>query len=209
MRALYQTVCFVFLHTLSLHAFKPVELPLMGATRLGSQKLVRQALICRKESPNQKDEYGNTPLHYAVYFESKEISNLLLDYNAHVDATNNKGKTALHIAAQVRNDYLTRQLIRYGASANAQDQEGNTPLHIATQSAQQVHSAKIVRDLLKAGAQTDIKNRLGINPLEQAQQYVSRCYVSSMQRHQTKTIAKDRSNAQKPPKRFSSSFSIR
>jgi len=166
----------------SIAAFKPVNIPLLGAVRLGSQKLTHKALVCNNESPNQQDEYGNTPLHYAVYVQSKEVSNLLLSHDAHTNIANNNGSTPLHSAVKQHNDYLVRQLIRHGANPNAQDLKGNTPLHIAAQTPDLFCTRNIIRDLIKAGADTQAKNNDDATPLMLAEGHKRDTYASNMQR---------------------------
>ena len=168
----------------SIAAFKPVNIPLLGAARLGSPKLTEQALTCKKESPNQQDAYGNTPLHYAVYLQSKQVSNLLLTHDANTNIANNNGSTPLHIAVKQHNDYLVRQLIRHGANPHTKDLNGNTPLHIAAQASDLLCARNIIRDLIKAGADTQAKNNRGATPLMLAQETKTLCCLSSMQRHQ-------------------------
>ena len=150
-----------------LDAYRKPHIPILGAARLGSEKLTYESL-CRGENPNQQDEFGNTPLHYAVFFESKEVTNLLLAYHAQPNAQNNKGKTPLHIAVQKGNDYLARRLMKYGANPNLQDRDGDTPLHIVARYTERKHTGRLVRDLLRYGANARIKNNAGETPLELA-----------------------------------------
>ena len=146
------------------------DIPLFGAARLGSGKITYEHIVCRSESPNQQDEYGNTPLHYGVHLGSKEVSNILLEYNANPNTPNNKGKTPLHLAAQWDHDYLVRRLLMYGADPNKADNNGNTPLHLAACNAHKLYAYRIVHDLLCNGADPNIKNQAGQTPLILAQQ---------------------------------------
>lgn len=151
-----------------LFAYRQPYIPLLGTARLGSEKLSHERLCCG-ENPNQSDELGNTPLHYAVFLESKEVTNLLLDFNANPNAQNNKGKTPLHITAQKGNDYLARRLTVYGANPNAQDRAGDTPLHIAARHTERKHAERLVRDLLCYGANKNLENKAHETPLALAQ----------------------------------------
>jgi ankyrin repeat protein len=142
----------------TLYAYRQPYIPLIGTARLGSEKLSYERLRCG-ENPNQSDELGNTPLHYAIFLESKDLTNLLLDFNANPNAQNKKGKTPLHIAIQKGNDYLARRLMVYGASGNIQNAQGDTPLHIATRHTERKHAHRLVYDLLCFGADKDIMNK--------------------------------------------------
>lgn len=139
-------------------------IPLLGAAKLGSKKLVRH-LLCAGANPNAVDEYGNTALHYAAHIGSKSIVDLLLAHNAHVNITNNKHKTPAHVAAQKGNDYIIRRLLVYGADPNIQDNQGNTPLHIAAMHAHKVNTGKIVLALTSYNAQTSLTNSQHKTPL--------------------------------------------
>lgn len=93
------------------------SIPLLGAARLGSKKLLQKALS-NKADPNITDELGNSPLHYAVHLGSKSITELLLAHHANPNSKNNKGKTPLDIAIQTENNYLIHRLLLYGAQPN-------------------------------------------------------------------------------------------
>jgi ankyrin repeat protein len=46
---------------------------------------------------NEKDNQGNTPLHYAVKNGHKELVDLLLDHSADIDVKNHQQKTPLDL----------------------------------------------------------------------------------------------------------------
>ncbi|MEX0848630.1 MAG: ankyrin repeat domain-containing protein [Candidatus Dependentiae bacterium] len=154
-----------------INAYKAPYIPLFGTAKLGSAKLTHQLLTCKKVNPDQIDEYGNTPLHYAVHIQSHEVTNLLLEHHAQTNIQNKKGKTPLHIAVQQNNDYLVRRLMAYGANPNCADNNGNTPLHLAAIHSNRLLSYTIACDLLSYGADQTIKNRSGQTPLMLAQNF--------------------------------------
>lgn len=97
------------------------------------------------------DNYGMTPLHYAVqqYHNYKPIE-YLLDNGADIMARDNRGDTPLHSAMfpfdrSSRRDYIpdsdwwhwkagtVNTLLAYGADATAKNNDGWTPLHLAVQ----------------------------------------------------------------------------
>lgn len=158
MKYYFCTILFTYCLYTQLHAYRQPYIPLLGTARLGSEKLSHERLCCG-ENPNQSDEFGNTPLHYAVFLQSKEVTKLLLNFRANPNAQNNKGKTPLHIAVQKGNDYLARRLMTYGANPNTQDHTGDTPLHIAARRTKRKHAQQLVRDLLCYGADKNIKNK--------------------------------------------------
>lgn len=130
---------------------------LLDATKLGSKKLVLTALS-RDDNPNQKDEFGNTPLHYAAHMQNRTITDILLDWHADPNIQNRTGKTALHLAAQTSNDYITRRLLLYGARAETQDQNGNTPLHLAAFHADLEPATDIAMHLIASNPAVNLKN---------------------------------------------------
>ncbi len=173
------------------HGYKQPYIPLFGTVKLGSKKLTHQLLKCEKVNPNQSDEFGNSPLHYAVHIESKEVSNDLLAFNANANTPNNKGKTPLHIAAQQNNDYLVRRLMIYGANPNYTDHSGNTPLHIAAKQNHKLNSYRIICDLLAHGANPSLKNKMNNTPLMLAQNIYTinnRMYKAYKQRKNAQRI---------------------
>lgn len=158
-------LCFTFF----LHGYKQPYIPLFGAAKLGSKKHVHQLLACDGVNPNQIDAFGNTPLHYAVYIDSKEVTNELLKFNANTNIQNKKGKTPLHIAVQHGNAYIARCLMTYGANPNCADSNGDTPLHSATKDNNRLQSYRVICDLLSFGADPSLKNKANNTPLMLAQ----------------------------------------
>lgn len=161
---IYTIKLMVLLFTFSCYSYRQPYIPLIGAARLGSEKLTYERL-CAGENPNIKDELGNNPLHYAVFTQSKNVTNLLLAWQANPNSQNNKGKTPLHVAVQKKNDYLVRRLMTFGADPNKQDINGNTPLHLAAYQSQKRHARRMIMDMLSYGAQSDIQNKSGHTPI--------------------------------------------
>lgn len=153
---------------------------LLDATKLGSKKLVLIALS-KNENPNQKDEFGNTALHYAAHMQNRTIIDILLEWHANPNIENKKGKTALHLAAQRNDDYITRRLLLYGAHAEIQDLDGNTPLHFAALHADREPATAIAAQLIGHNVNTSLKNNNQQTALMIAQQ-VKQNYQSSNNR---------------------------
>ena len=117
---------------------------------------------------NTVDEYGATVLHRVVSrFQrqpeesrrSEEIVNLLLEFGANPNATNNKGQTPLHlINRQPAN--VVRSLLEAGGDVNATDNLDKTPLHTSDWG-----SHEVGRILLEAGADINAIDKFGQTPL--------------------------------------------
>ncbi len=56
-------------------------------------------LISNGANTNVKDEYGNTPLHYASMCGNLEVVKYLINKGADINKKNNKGNTPLHYAS--------------------------------------------------------------------------------------------------------------
>ena len=72
-----------------------------------------QQLISEGANVNEKNNYGNTPLHYACIHNHLEIVKELIIHNANVNEKNNNGYTALHKASQWGKLEIVKELIDY------------------------------------------------------------------------------------------------
>ncbi|MDZ7960363.1 MAG: ankyrin repeat domain-containing protein [Aulosira sp. DedQUE10] len=117
-----------------------------------------QLMLLRGANVNYGDTNGITPLMVAArytYRAGVEMTKLLLDKGAVVNAKSLKGSTALMfacspVAQHYEDDYakVVKMLIAKGAQLNVKNQMGASPLSVATQGNWQ----KIVAILKKAGA---------------------------------------------------------
>ncbi|KAI0868926.1 ankyrin [Hypoxylon argillaceum] len=87
---------------------------------------VLQLLLANGASTKEKDSFGRTPLHWAVYRGYSTGVQLLLDHNADIEATNADGATPLHIAAQEGSFLMVNKLLDNGARIDARDRRGCT-----------------------------------------------------------------------------------
>jgi ankyrin repeat protein len=78
-----------------------------------------------------KDDYGQTPLHYASEFDKIEIAKLLLEAGADLEAKDKDGLTPLHLASQWNHIQIAKLLIERGADVEAEDEYRQTPLDMA------------------------------------------------------------------------------
>ena len=91
---------------------------------------------------------SHTPLHYAVYIESIEIIQILLDKEADINATNKDKRTPLHVAVEHRKEEIVKLLMQRGANVGLIDKYGYTSLHLAAKHG----DLKIIQHLINYGA---------------------------------------------------------
>ncbi|MFK7834175.1 MAG: ankyrin repeat domain-containing protein [Winogradskyella sp.] len=104
---------------------------------------------------NVKDSRGFTPLIFATYFDKEDISKLLVDHNAEIDARDASGNTALIGVCFKGNVSIANHLIAHGADLNAKNTKGVTPLIFATL----YNKLEIVALLLEKGADSTITDK--------------------------------------------------
>ena len=100
---------------------------------------------------------SKTPLHWAAQGGSREATQMLLDYDANIEAKDNNGYTPLHYAASHGKAAALKLLIEKGAAINAQTQKGLSALHLACQGG----SKESVKVLLEAGIDVELKTKTG------------------------------------------------
>ncbi|EAY14518.1 hypothetical protein TVAG_388490 [Trichomonas vaginalis G3] len=110
---------------------------------------------------NKSDKYGETSLHYAARYNSKEIAERLLSRGANINKKDNSGKTALHIAAMVNSKEVAELLLSRGANINERDNSGKTALHIAASK----NSKETLELLISCGANINEKANSGKSAL--------------------------------------------
>jgi hypothetical protein len=107
--------------------------PLYGASAFGHFDIVQWLLNHRANPNNRNSSSGRTSLHWAVNLGHVEISRLLLQYKADIDAHDNKGQTPLHEAAEYKRVDVVRLLLEHGADLNARDKSGRTAFQLASE----------------------------------------------------------------------------
>jgi len=132
------------------------------AAALGDEKALRTALT--KDTVNQVDSMGATPLIAGTVNAQPAAVALLLDAGADPRATDRTGATALHWCATYDQAEIARALIAAGADPDATCALRQTPLHwCATRGA--VAVAKV---LLDAGADAELRDQAGLSALSLA-----------------------------------------
>ena len=124
---------------------------------------------------NVRSTFGGTPLSSAAWYGDFEMVQVLLDYEADVNACGDDKWTAMHYVPrgfkiskpnkipQLWFD-VTRLLLEYGADINARNDNGSTPLHLAAEDG----SLEVVRVLLEHGANVGVQDNEGRTPLHVA-----------------------------------------
>ena len=123
--------------------------------------------------PNARDEDGNTPLHFASYALSAELTVLdsiaaivlLLKDGAEAGNINAEGRTPLHVAAGSHDQPGgVAALLRAGANPNRKDGDESTPLHAAV--GPNLGGPGVVETLLDGGADPEMVNGSGLTALQ-------------------------------------------
>lgn len=107
------------------------ETPLMMAAIKGELALVRRLIQERKAQVNHP---GWTPLHYAASSKSSaalEITQLLLEHHAYIDAESPNRTTPLMMAAMYGTEASADWLLREGADPLLRNQQGLTAIDFA------------------------------------------------------------------------------
>jgi len=84
-------------------------------------------------SINHQDAHGNTPLHYAAYYNRKSIVKLMLENNVSVDIPNALGDTPLFLATAKNNQDVMMLLCEHDADINKKNKWGNSPFNFSNQ----------------------------------------------------------------------------
>ena len=149
--------------------------------RVESAKL----LIGKFSDIDQADAMGLTPLAYAVFANSAEIVDLLLDGGADPDggaSSNSKREQPVIFASRVGNEKMVLRLLDAGANINVVNSSNETCLHVAAmaegvffagnqrQDQRRKRFSSLIATLLKRKANRYSRNRFGKTPLEVAAQ---------------------------------------
>jgi len=130
-------------------------------------------LLAKGCDPDERDEDGETPLFEAVRGDL-EMTQLLVERGADVNARDDSGMTVLMVAVSVieRFPEIVQFLITSGANVNARSLEGYTALHCAIDVDFETYEAECTRrvltTLVKAGADLEAKQDYGWTPLVRA-----------------------------------------
>ncbi|KAJ4855810.1 ankyrin repeats (3 copies) domain-containing protein [Trichoderma breve] len=115
---------------------------------------VSWAKLLIKESSraiSRKDNYGRTPLSWAVNRGHRDMVELLLDHGARINVKDRSDLTALHVAVTGQHKEIVSVLIDRGARLESKSEHGDTPLIRAIQA----NSREIIQILLERGARVN------------------------------------------------------
>ncbi|MEE2615043.1 MAG: acyltransferase family protein [Verrucomicrobiota bacterium] len=90
-----------------------------------------QLLLDAGFDPMSRDNFGQTPLHYAVRNGNKIALNLLLNAGADPNAVESEyGNTPLHLAATLKADDMIRKLVTAGGNPNKTRKNGDNSIEV-------------------------------------------------------------------------------
>jgi ankyrin repeat protein len=133
------------------------------AAKNGNVEEVRR-LIESGADVNEKDQYGNTPLHSSINeLVDIELPELLITHGADVNEKDQTGRAPIHLATNFQHKKLVELLIEHGADINMGGELGWTPLHEASHG-----SFDMMRFLVEHGADVNVQDDSGSTPLHNA-----------------------------------------
>jgi len=107
------------------------ELPVLTAAR-SNDVPVMTLLLKAGANPDAENDFGQTALSLAAFYDNADLVTLLLAHGANVAHRNNgHGQTALYEAIGGDHPDIITILLAHGANINTRDIEGATPLAIA------------------------------------------------------------------------------
>ncbi|KAG4417000.1 hypothetical protein IFR04_009841 [Cadophora malorum] len=114
---------------------------------------------------SRKDNYGRTPLSWAVNQGHREMVELLLDHGARINFKDRSELTALHIAITGQHRDVVSVLLKHGALLEAKGEHGDTDTPLMR--AILANSREMTQDLLEHGAHVDrLPALLGVSSLK-------------------------------------------
>ncbi len=111
-------------------------------------------------SINKTDNYGNSPLHFAILSGESEYARSLINQGTDLNMKNQMDLSPLHLAAFFNNEEIVNALLNKGAEINLKGNTGYTALHIASE----MNHIEIARDLVIYGAKNSLKTDQKLTP---------------------------------------------
>ncbi|RFU80617.1 natch and ankyrin domain [Trichoderma arundinaceum] len=121
------------------------------AAYLGNVAWAKLLISEQARAISRKDNYGRTPLSWAVHRGHRDMVELLLDHGARVNVKDRSDLTALHVAITGQHKDIVSVLIDRGAHLESKSEHGDTPLIRAIQA----NSREIIQTLLEHGARVN------------------------------------------------------
>ena len=112
-------------------------------------------LLLKKKgfSINEPDDYGNSPLQYAILAGENDYARSLIHQGADLNFRNKLELSPLHLAVLLNNKEIVTDLLKKGAEINLRGKNGYTPLHIASE----MNYIETAISLLNNGARNSIR----------------------------------------------------
>ncbi|XP_070570393.1 inversin-like [Ptychodera flava] len=98
----------------------------------GDKSALQKAIAANPKLIDGNDQFGRTPLMFAVLADRLDCAEILLKAGAKVDAKDSGGRTSLHWTAHKGHFKCLKLLISKGANCKEKDNEGQTALHLST-----------------------------------------------------------------------------
>lgn len=114
---------------------------------------LRKVLLSFPE-PNLLNEFGSAPIHSAAYDCRLEAIDILLEFGANINITDNHGKTPLLYAVSTGNCDLVQYLLEKGADVKMQDNRKVSALHYAK-------TAEMINLLVENSADVNLTDHKG------------------------------------------------
>lgn len=132
------------------------EAPLADAAKRADWATL-QTLLQQGADVNAPQGDGSTALHWASYWDNREIAALLIRAGTEVNATTDLGVTPLWAACENGSSAMVETLLEAGADPNVALPFGETPLMTAARTG----NADVVGQLLARGAEVDAATEAG------------------------------------------------
>ena len=114
---------------------------------------------------NQKNKFGGSAIHTAVFKDLRDMVKLLIDSGININIQNKDGKTSLHYVAEYDSVSLAKVLLENGADLSIQDKYGNQPLWTAVFNDKGRNDRRdLIKLFLKYGADVNHKNNVDKSP---------------------------------------------
>ncbi|MHB8453914.1 MAG: ankyrin repeat domain-containing protein [Acidiferrobacterales bacterium] len=144
----------------SVWAHGTAEDMLFRAAQTGNLAMAK-SLVARGAKVNARDQFGDTPLHWAAGHGNTAVVRLLIAHGADVNARDLHGETPLFGAD---NKAVVDLLLEHGALVNGRDVIGQTPLDKAAWRGR----IPVIKSLIAHGADVNARDVNGYTALDNA-----------------------------------------
>ena len=162
------------------HNLEQLDVNLFRAAEKDDVETMKQ-LLSHGASPDFRNSglRNQTPLHIAAMINSIEMTQLLLDHNAHIEARDEAKETPLHTAAWCSSVEVAKLLLEYNSDIEARNENNETPLH----NTGLCNSAKVTKLLLEHNAYIEAKDKDNRTTLHIAALYNSTEFAQLLLKH--------------------------